>query len=792
MSISSENQALPASVPTLGLKRKAFKAPLAVRPAVSNIPPAAREDAGPKPVSASEEHYYFNVLYTKHNPGKLRKNKSWADGVLEMRAGGRTTLFDTSGKSVTQTVARGYDPPSMGEGSSVLLGGWELEVQNRMEAAEFRSGTAFIGPSAGAVAPLPKAASTTTSSTGLKGRAAFRPVVPAGVAAQHAAVRKAPAWLHDPMAETAIVLNREQWMGSQESGASGVRPVVVDPYLACHLRPHQVEGVRFLYECVVSGPPGQRGAILADEMGLGKTLQVLTLLWTLLRQNPQGSKPLVTKAIVVAPTTLVRNWEAEVRRWLGPERLRPLSLVAGPAQAEQVLGFVHGAAHALLITSYELARRHAGALAGAAQLLVCDEGHRLKAAAGSKTISALGALGCPARVLLTGTPVQNAPREFFAMADFVRPGVLGDLPAFERVFGGPIARAQDRAGTEEDKALGRERARELVSRISGFMLRRTAEVNARFLPPLSVYIVFCRPSELQLREYRRVLQSAAVHTLLSNGPGDQALAVLSSLRKICNHPYLAPDPDRDAGPTPDTSPRPADSGKLAALDAMLAAALADPGERAVVVSQSTAALDLIGALCATRGWPCQRLDGATDPARRVDMVDAFNRHGVGRVFLLSTTAGGAGLNLVGAARLFLFDSHWNPAMDRQAMARIWRDGQKKACTVYRLLTTGTIDEKMYQRQRMKGDMAAGVQGGAAGGAGGGGRGPEGAQFSREELRELFVLKPGTDCETRDLLQATGAAFADGGPTCADPAICAAAGAGLVSFVHLESEQGGGA
>lgn len=105
---------------------------------------------------------------------------------------------------------------------------------------------------------------------------------------------------------------------------------------------------------------------------------------------------------------------------------------------------------------------------------------------------------------------------------------------------------------------------------------------------------------------------------------------------------------------------------------------------------------------------------------------------------------------------------------------------------------GTIDEKMYQRQRMKGDMARGVQGGAAGGAGGGGRGPEGAQFSREELRELFVLKPGTDCETRDLLQATGAAFADGGPTCADPAICAAAGAGLVSFVHLESEQGGGA
>lgn len=162
---------------------------------------------------------------------------------------------------------------------------------------------------------------------------------------------------------------------------------------------------------------------------------------------------------MVAPTTLVRNWEAEARRWLGPERLRPLSLVAGPAQAEQVLGFVHGAAHALLITSYELARRHAGALAGAAQLLVCDEGHRLKAAAGSKTIAALGALGCPARVLLTGTPVQNAPREFFAMADFVRPGVLGDLPAFERVFGGPIARAQDRAGTEEDKALGRERAR---------------------------------------------------------------------------------------------------------------------------------------------------------------------------------------------------------------------------------------------------------------------------------------------------------------------------------------------
>ena len=218
-----------------------------------------------------------------------------------------------------------------------------------------------------------------------------------------------PPPLHDPHSPNALVLNAAQWREGEREGGGGrrVAAVVLDPLLARSMRQHQREGLQFLYDCTTGvGNPGHSGAILADAMGLGKTLTTLALLWTLLKQGPTG-RPTVNKAIVVTPSSLTRNWAAEVKKWLGDERLRAMVIAPGSGGAEQVLAFKHGSVARVAIVSYETVRQHAATLAGCAGILVADEGHRLKSAQGNKTISALLALNCPRRVILSGTPFQN-------------------------------------------------------------------------------------------------------------------------------------------------------------------------------------------------------------------------------------------------------------------------------------------------------------------------------------------------------------------------------------------------
>ncbi|PRW57845.1 DNA repair and recombination RAD54B [Chlorella sorokiniana] len=835
----------PTGVPPRPAAAAAPARPAAPAPKAAAAAVAAAATAAQAPAADAAEARYFTVLYCKFQPTKkLRKNKSFADGVLEVAVDSKkAVLMDAEGKVVSSTLLRGVNVPTMGEGSTVVVGNWEVEVQEPMDADKYKSGEAFMKPTITAAATAALAAAPVAS------HAAFRPVAggafrrpggtggggAAAAAAAGGAPAEAPRALHDPHAEGAIILNEQQWAGGAGRLANGrpCCPVVVDPYIGRNLRPHQVEGVRFLYEATMGlRTPGMQGCILADEMGLGKTLQVISLLWTLLKQGPEG-KPAVRKAMVVTPSSLTQNWADEFRKWLGIERLRCMVLSPGADGKQQVVDFKHGSVHRVLITSYETLRKHSAELAGTVDLLTCDEGHRLKSAAGNKTISSLLALNCPRRILLTGTPIQNDLTEFFAMVNFVNPDSLGSLQTFERVLAAPINRSRDRNATDKEKELGATRSAELARRVEKFVLRRTREVNSRYLPPLSNYVVFCRPTELQLRLYSGVLGSGVVRKMLSatgSDFGDTALSVLTNLRKLCNHPALYRGTDGEDGSGAEGGEEaeafdPDQSGKMAVLGVLLHESIAVAGDRVVVVSQSTAALDLVQKLCDARSWATARIDGGTDVNKRQDVVNAFNSYGVGQVFLLSTTAGGAGLNLVGANRLVLLDSHWNPALDLQAMARVWRDGQKKACVVYRLLTTGTLDEKMYQRQLKKGDIAATMMGGGAGGAGAGAK-QGGGKFSKEELKQLFTLNTATSCDTADILQqaagraaaaaaaagrragagsgaAAGAAdedpavaaakaaaaeFRDVSASCTDAPLQAAMAAGHVSFVHQDKNQ----
>ena len=266
--------------------------------------------------------------------------------------------------------------------------------------------------------------------------------------------------------------------------------------------------------------------------------------------------------------------------------------------------------------------------------------------------------------------------------------------------------------------------------------------------------------QAQQAAYKAALAASDVARLLggaSTAATSSVLPLISRLRALCVAPCLA---ERTAGDDGGPATRPAlppapdliaSSGKLTVLHALLVGITAG-GERVVVTSTSTTVLDAVASIAAASSLTTTRIDGKTPAATRQDVVDAFNRPGGAAIMLLSARAGGAGLNLVGAARLIMCDLDWNPAVNAQTAARVWRDGQKAPrCVVYRLHATGTLDEKLFQRVLFKQGLAAALGGGGGGDTSRrGGRDAAGA-FTRDELRSLFSLDTATACGTRDLV-----------------------------------------
>ncbi|XP_034681411.1 protein CHROMATIN REMODELING 25 [Vitis riparia] len=516
-----------------------------------------------------------------------------------------------------------------------------------------------------------------------------------------------------------------------EEQADNLMPIMVDPLLVRFLRPHQREGVQFMFDCVsgLSSTVNISGCILADDMGLGKTLQSITLLYTLLRQGVDG-KPMVKKAIIVTPTSLVSNWEAEIKKWVG-ERVQLVALCES-TRDDVVFGIdSFTSPHSplqVLIVSYETFRLHSSKFShsGSCDLLICDEAHRLK---NDQTLTnrALAALACKRRILLSGTPMQNDLEEFFAMVNFTNPGILGDATYFRRYYETPIICGREPTAAEEEKKLGAERSAELSSTVNQFILRRTNALLSNHLPPKIVEVVCCRLSPLQSELYNHFIHSKNVKKVINEEmKQSKILAYITALKKLCNHPKLIYDTVKSGNPgtsgfedcmrffPPEMfSGRSGAwtggegiwvelSGKMHVLARLLAHLRQKTDDRIVLVSNYTQTLDLFAQLCRERRYPYLRLDGTTSINKRQKLVNRFNDPLKDEfVFLLSSKAGGCGLNLIGGNRLVLFDPDWNPANDKQAAARVWRDGQKKRVYIYRFLSTGTIEEKVFQRQMSK-------------------------------------------------------------------------------------------
>ncbi|KAL6050256.1 DNA repair and recombination protein RAD54B [Balamuthia mandrillaris] len=563
--------------------------------------------------------------------------------------------------------------------------------------------------------------------------------------------RRPECHYHDPNAANAVVLFKPA------AELSTMKAVVVDPKLGNILRPHQRIGVKFLYDCITgNGGFKGNGAILADEMGLGKTLQSVTLLWTVLRQGVNGS-PTVPKAMIVAPSSLVKNWANEVVKWLGPDKI---SLIAvgenNKVSAESSVTSFKKSNVDLLIISYTQVIRNIDVLKATTglDLIICDEGHRLKNSQ-IKTTQTLAELPTKRKIILSGTPIQNDLEEFFSMIDFVNPGILGSREKFKKVFEEPIMAGRQPQATKEEKELGQSRSQMLSQLTSGFILRRTAEILNKYLPPKTEYTIFCKLSPLQMALYRIIVREK----MESSSENKDALSCITTLKKLCNHPLLVhhlckKHPEqyaavKEAFPS-SFSPNDVQtslSGKMLLLDALLKEIRKKSKDKVVIVSNYTQTLEVLARLCRLRSWGYFQLDGSTAVRQRQALVDQFNApHASEFIFLLSSKAGGVGLNLIGANRLVLFDPDWNPACDLQAMARVHRDGQKKQVYIYRMLSTGTIEEKIYQRQITKQALSASVVDAKQKS-----QQQSKPQFTLEELRDLFRLRLDTPCDTHDLL-----------------------------------------
>jgi len=481
--------------------------------------------------------------------------------------------------------------------------------------------------------------------------------------------------------------------------AAGTPPPVAAPAgLGLQLRPYQQQGLawlQYLREHRLAG-------ILADDMGLGKTAQVLAHLLV-----EQQAGRLGLPALVVLPTSLIANWQAEAARFA--PALRVLTL-HGAARARD---FKSIAEHDVVFTTYPLLWRDIETLqAQAWHLLILDEAQMVKNA-GSRAAGALRRLQARHRLCVTGTPLENHLGELWAHFDLLMPGFLGDARTFARVWRKPIE--------ENGETL---RAELLAQRVRPFILRRRKDDVATELPPKTEVIrrVQLQGQQRALYESVRVAADEQVRKVLKrSGFAGSQIAILDALlklRQVCCDPHLL-----KGTKTPPTMER----AKMALLCEMLPELVAE-GRRVLVFSQFTEMLGLVQAELQTLALPHLVLTGDTPPRERGAVVRQFQAKTV-PVFLLSLKAGGVGLNLTAADTVIHLDPWWNPAVEQQATDRAHRIGQDQPVFVYKLVVEGSIEERMLALQARKAALAEGVLGRDAAGA---------TKFSAEDLQGLLA------------------------------------------------------
>jgi len=470
------------------------------------------------------------------------------------------------------------------------------------------------------------------------------------------------------------------------------------------LKAYQMAGLRWL----VSLHNNNLNGILADEMGLGKTIQTIALLGYLMEV-----KKLAGPFLVIVPLAVLSNWQLELARWLPSATA---CIYKGAPEVRRDLFEKEMADGRLLedgsppfnvaVTTYELIMKDKQRLKRFAyQYIIIDEGHRMKNAA-SKLSATLMQYESAHRVLLTGTPLQNNLHELWALLNFLLPKIFASADSFETWFSAPLAERAGGASAQEEMAMNEEESLLVINRLHQvlrpFLLRRLkSDVEAQ-LPDKAEYVVKCELSPMQKLMYRQIQDQG----LCSVGAAGQLKVsglnnVEMQLRKVCNHPYLFFSPEQLGQLGDDANLLWRSSGKFELLDRILPK-LQALGHRVLIFSQMVQLMDLLELYFNLRHYKHLRLDGGTKGEDRGELLREFNAAGSDHfIFMLSTRAGGLGLNLQTADTVILFDSDWNPQADLQAMDRAHRIGQTREVIVYRFMIEGSVEEKIIERAQRK-------------------------------------------------------------------------------------------
>ncbi|CAN8241100.1 unnamed protein product [Cochlearia groenlandica] len=512
---------------------------------------------------------------------------------------------------------------------------------------------------------------------------------------------------------------------------------------------YQRVGVQWLWELHCQ----KAGGIIGDEMGLGKTIQVLSFLGSL-----HFSK-MYNPSIVICPVTLLRQWRREAQKWYPDFHVEILHDSAqdsnGKARAkasesdseseasedidheqkpknnkkwDSLINRVLNSDSGLLITTYEQLRLQGEKLLNIEWgYAVLDEGHRIRNPNADVTLVSKQ-LQTVHRIIMTGAPIQNKLTELWSLFDFVFPGKLGVLPVFEAEFSVPITVGGYANASPLQVSTAYRCAVVLRDLIMPYLLRRMkVDVNAH-LTKKTEHVLFCSLTVEQRSTYRAFLASSEVEDIFDGNRN--SLYGIDVMRKICNHPDLL---EREhAHQNPDYG-NPERSGKMKVVAEVLKV-WKQQGHRVLLFSQTQQMLDILESFLVANEYSYRRMDGLTPVKQRMALIDEFNNSDDVFVFILTTKVGGLGTNLTGANRVIIFDPDWNPSNDMQARERAWRIGQKKDVTVYRLITRGTIEEKVYHRQIYKHFLTNRIL-----------KNPQQRRFFKaRDMKDLFILNDDGD------------------------------------------------
>ncbi|KAI4176330.1 MAG: hypothetical protein LQ343_001068 [Gyalolechia ehrenbergii] len=530
---------------------------------------------------------------------------------------------------------------------------------------------------------------------------------------------------------------------------------------------YQKTGVQWLWELYSQ----QVGGIVGDEMGLGKTIQIISFLGGL-----HYSKKVTKPVIVVAPATVMKQWVNEFHTWWPPFRVsilhtsgsgmidvgresrlednlvsqapsaRRKPMTKNQKAAKKIVDRVVNEGH-VLVTTYTGLQTYAELLIPVDwEYAVLDEGHKIRNPNAAITIYSKE-IRTPNRIILSGTPMQNNLVELWSLFDFVFPMRLGTLVSFRSQFEIPIRQGGYANASNLQVQTAMKCAETLKDTISPYLLQRFKVDVASDLPKKTEQVLFCKLTKPQRDAYEGFLASDDLKSIM-NGKR-QVLFGIDILRKICNHPDLQDHRHLSAkvGYNYGAGNK---SGKMQVVKALLEL-WKNQGHKTLLFAQHRIMLDILEKFIRNlQGFNYRRMDGNTPIHARQGLVDEFNHNPDAHVFLLTTKVGGLGINLTGADRVIIYDPDWNPSTDVQARERAWRLGQKREVMIYRLMTAGTIEEKIYHRQLFKQFLTNKIL-----------KDPKQRQtFQMQDLHDLFTLGSANDgpTETSELFKGTEVSF----------------------------------